>query len=57
MFSPGAAAGGTTNAAEGSGRVMDPYETLGITPAYEGDLRALRARLVKRYFEAGDTPF
>jgi hypothetical protein len=35
---------------------MDPYETLGITPAYEGDLRALRNRLVKRYFEAGETP-
>src|SRR3954454_978955 len=37
-------------------RVMDPYEILGITPAYEGDLRALRNRLVKRYFEAGPTP-
>ena len=35
---------------------MDPYETLGITPAYEGDLRALRNLLVKRYFEAGETP-
>src|SRR5262245_4560873 len=35
---------------------VDPYEILGITPAYEGDLRALRNRLVKRYFEAGETP-
>jgi hypothetical protein len=35
---------------------MDPYDVLGITPAYEGDLRALRNRLVKRYFEAGETP-
>jgi hypothetical protein len=35
---------------------MDPYDTLGITPAYEGDLKALRNRLVKRYFEAGETP-
>jgi hypothetical protein len=35
---------------------MDPYETLGITPGYDGDLRALRNRLVKRYFEAGETP-
>ena len=35
---------------------MDPYEILGITPAYEGDLRGLRNRLVKRYFEAGATP-
>jgi hypothetical protein len=35
---------------------MDPYEILGITPAYEGDLRALRNHLVKRYFEAGETP-
>ena len=35
---------------------MDPYEILGITPAYDGDLRALRNRLVKRYFEAGETP-
>jgi hypothetical protein len=35
---------------------MDPYETLGITPAYEGDLRALRNRLAKRYFEAGEAP-
>jgi hypothetical protein len=35
---------------------MDPYEILGITPAYEGDLRALRNLLVKRYFEAGETP-
>ena len=35
---------------------MDPYETLGITPAYEGDLKALRNRLVKRYFEAGEAP-
>ena len=37
-------------------RVMDPYEILGITPAYKGDLRALRNLLVKRYFEAGETP-
>ncbi len=36
--------------------MIDPYEILGITPAYEGDLRALRNRLVKRYFEAGETP-
>ena len=36
--------------------MMDPYETLGITPAYAGDLRALRNLLVKRYFEAGETP-
>ena len=36
--------------------MMDPYEILGITPAYEGDLRALRNLLVKRYFEAGETP-
>ena len=35
---------------------MDPYEVMGITPAYEGDLRALRNLLVKRYFEAGETP-
>ena len=35
---------------------MDPYEILGITPAYEGDLRAVRNLLVKRYFEAGETP-
>ena len=35
---------------------MDPYEILGITPAYEGDLRALRNRLAKRYFEAGEAP-
>ena len=35
---------------------MDAYEILGITPAYEGDLRALRNRLAKRYFEAGETP-
>src|SRR4051794_7710161 len=37
-------------------QVMDPYEILGITPAYEGDLRARRNLLVKRYFEAGKTP-
>src|SRR3954451_25192372 len=35
---------------------MDPYEILGVTPAYEGDLRALRNALVRRYFEAGETP-
>ena len=35
---------------------MDPYEILGITPTYTGDLRALRNALVKRYFEAGETP-
>ena len=35
---------------------MDPYEILGITAAYEGDLRAVRNLLVKRYFEAGETP-
>ena len=35
---------------------MDPYATLGITPAYRGDLRAVRNLLVKRYFEAGETP-
>ena len=35
---------------------MDPYEILGITPAYHGDLRARRNVLVKRYFEAGETP-
>jgi hypothetical protein len=35
---------------------MDPYEILGITPAYDGDLRALRNRLVKRHFEAGEEP-
>src|SRR4051812_14561801 len=35
---------------------MDPYEILGISPDYEGDLRALRNLLVKRYFEAGETP-
>jgi hypothetical protein len=35
---------------------MDPYEILGISPAYEGDLRAVRNLLVKRYFEAGETP-
>ena len=35
---------------------MDPYETLGIAPAYRGDLRAVRNLLVKRYFEAGETP-
>jgi len=35
---------------------MDPYEILGITPAYDGDLRALRNRLVKRHFEAGAEP-
>lgn len=37
-------------------RVMDPYEILGITPAYEGDLRARRNLLAKRYFEAGKSP-
>ena len=36
--------------------MVDAYEILGITPAYEGDLRALRNLLVKRYFEAGETP-
>jgi hypothetical protein len=36
--------------------VVDAYEILGITPAYEGDLRAVRNLLVKRYFEAGETP-
>ena len=35
---------------------MDPYEALGITPAYRGDLQARRNVLVKRYFEAGETP-
>src|SRR3954465_5207283 len=35
---------------------MDPYEILGITPAYTGDLRALRNLLVKRHFEAGEIP-
>ncbi len=35
---------------------MDPYETLGITPAFSGDLRAVRNQLVKRYFEAGEAP-
>jgi hypothetical protein len=35
---------------------MDAYEILGITPAYEGDLRALRNRLAKRHFEAGEAP-
>ena len=35
---------------------MDPYATLGITPAYRGNLRAVRNLLVKRYFEAGQTP-
>ena len=35
---------------------MDPYETLGISPAYTGDLRTARNLLVKRYFEAGETP-
>ncbi len=35
---------------------MDPYATLGITPAFEGDLRAVRNRLVKRHFEAGSAP-
>ena len=35
---------------------MDPYEILGITPAYQGDLRARRNFLVKRFFEAGETP-
>ena len=36
--------------------MVDAYEILGITPAYEGDLRAVRNLLVKRYFEAGETP-
>src|SRR3954452_23494230 len=35
---------------------MDAYEILGITSAYDGDLKVLRNRLVKRYFEAGETP-
>src|SRR4051794_15313209 len=35
---------------------MDPYEILGITPAYEGDLKARRNLLVKRFFEAGEAP-
>jgi len=35
---------------------MDPYEALGITPSYDGDLRALRNRLVKQYSEVGATP-
>jgi hypothetical protein len=35
---------------------MDPYAILGITPDYQGDLRAVRNRLAKRYFEAGETP-
>src|SRR4051794_28746035 len=35
---------------------MDPYEILGITPAYQGDLRARRNVLIKRFFEAGETP-
>lgn len=35
---------------------MNPYEVLGISPAYAGDLRAVRNLLVKRYFEAGETP-
>lgn len=35
---------------------MDPYEILGITPEYRGDVRAVRNRLVKRYFEGGETP-
>jgi hypothetical protein len=35
---------------------MEPYETLGISPAYRGDLRAVRNLLVKRFFEAGETP-
>ena len=37
-------------------RVMDPYEALGITPGFEGDLKALRNRLAKRHFEAGEAP-
>jgi hypothetical protein len=35
---------------------MDPFEALGITPGFEGDLRALRNRLAKRHFEAGEAP-
>ena len=35
---------------------MDPYATLGVTPAYRGDLRAARNLMVKRYFEAGEAP-
>src|SRR4051794_33735847 len=35
---------------------MDPYEILGIPPAFRGDLRAVRNGLIKRYFEAGETP-
>lgn len=35
---------------------MDPYEALGITPSFDGDLRALRNRLVKQYSEVGATP-
>jgi hypothetical protein len=35
---------------------MNPYEVLGISPAYAGDLRAVRNLLVKRYFEAGEAP-
>lgn len=35
---------------------MDPYEALGIDPSFDGDLRALRNRLVKQYSEAGATP-
>ena len=35
---------------------MDPYEALGIDPSFDGDLRAVRNRLVKQYSEVGATP-
>jgi hypothetical protein len=35
---------------------VDPYEALGIDPSFDGDLRDVRNRLVKRYSEAGATP-
>lgn len=35
---------------------MDPHEALGITPSFDGDLRAVRNALVKRYSEAGTEP-
>jgi hypothetical protein len=35
---------------------VDPYEALGIDRTFDGDLRALRNRLVKQYSEAGATP-
>jgi hypothetical protein len=35
---------------------VDPYEALGIDRTFDGDLRALRNRLVKQYSEAGTTP-